>query len=135
MFKTKCSPIEQKGWRIFSHALCLTTNVLPPENFQRNKRDFIFPIKQEDICDYNPRCFVSSQLMLGNIIINVFLYIIEQTTYSVKKVLFSKIQDDEIYLYKISLQDYSWKKKNLWYQKDIKFTSFNLIRWVKNKSV
>ena len=100
MFKTKCSPIEQKGGGIYLHALCLTTNVLPPENFQRNKRDFIFPIKQEDICDYNPRCFVSSQLMLGNIIINVFLYIIEQTTYSVKKVLFSKIQHDRMYLYK-----------------------------------
>ena len=30
---------------------------------------------------------------------------------SVKKDLFSKIQDDRIYLYKVSLQDYSLKKR------------------------
>ena len=34
-------------------------------------RYFIFPIKQEDTCDYNPRCFVSSGLILDYIIMNL----------------------------------------------------------------
>ena len=34
-------------------------------------RDYIFPIKQDDICDYNPLCFMSSGLMLDNIIMNL----------------------------------------------------------------
>ena len=69
-------------------------------------RDIIFPIKQEDICDYNPQCFMSSGLILDDIIMNLFIDITKQTTDSVKKDLFSKIQDDTIYLYKVSLQDY-----------------------------
>ena len=34
--------------------------------------DYIFPIKQDDICDYNPLCFMSSGMMLDNIIMNIF---------------------------------------------------------------
>ena len=64
-----------------------------------------------DICDYNPRWFVSSGLMVDNIIMNLFSDIKKQTTDSVMKDLFSKIQDDTIYLYKGSLQDYSLKKR------------------------
>ena len=63
------------------------------ENFPR---DFILPIKQEDICDYNPRCFMSSELMLDDIIMNLFSDITKQTTNSVKEDLFSKIQDGTI---------------------------------------
>ena len=43
-------------------------------------RDYIFPIKQDDICDYNPLCFMSSGFMLDNIIINLFIYCTEQKT-------------------------------------------------------
>ena len=32
---------------------------------------YIFPIRQGDICDYNPLCFMSSGLMLDNIIMNI----------------------------------------------------------------
>ena len=35
-------------------------------------RDHIIPIKQEDICDYNTLCFMSSGFMLDEIIINSF---------------------------------------------------------------
>ena len=63
-------------------------------------RDFIFPIKQEDICDYNTQCFMSSGLMLDDIITNLFTDITKQTMGSAKKDLFSKIKDDEIYLCK-----------------------------------
>ena len=69
--------------------------------------DFIFPIKQEDICDYNTWCFMSSGLMLDEIIMDLFSDITKQTTDSMEKDFLSKIQDDIIYLYKKSLQNYS----------------------------
>ena len=59
-------------------------------------RDNIFPIKQEDTCDYNTWCLMYSELMFDNIIMNLFSDITKQTTDSVKKYLFSKIQDDRI---------------------------------------
>ena len=73
-------------------------------------RDFIIPIKQENIWDYNPLCCMFSGLMLDDIIMNLFTDSIEQTTYSVHKHLFYKLQDDKIHLYKRSLQDFTWKK-------------------------
>ena len=45
-------------------------------------RYYIFPIKQDDICDYNTLCFMSSGLMLDNIIMNLFTDRTEQTTES-----------------------------------------------------
>ena len=70
-------------------------------------RDYIFPIKQEYICDYNPQCFMSSGFMLEDIIMNLFIDSTEQTTDSLQKHLFSKIQDDKIHFYKGSLQDFT----------------------------
>ena len=35
--------------------------------------DYIFQIKQDDICDYNPLCFMSSGLMLDDTIMNIFI--------------------------------------------------------------
>ena len=51
---------------------------------------FIFPIKQEDISDYNPRCFISSGLMIGDIIMDQFYGIIEQNKIQKKKIYFPK---------------------------------------------
>ena len=66
-------------------------------------RDYIFSIKQEEIHDYDTRCFMSSGLMLDDIIMDLFSDITKQTTDSVKKDLFTKIQDERIYFYKGSL--------------------------------
>ena len=74
-------------------------------------RNFIFPIKQEDISDYSTLCFMSSGLMLDKIIMNLFTDSIEQTTDSVHKHL-KKNKDDTIHLYKGSLQDFTRKRKN-----------------------
>ena len=41
---------------------------------------------------------------------NLFSDTIEQKNNSEKENLFSKIKDDKIYLYQVSLQDYSWKR-------------------------
>ena len=54
---------------------------------------------------------MSSGLVLGDIIMNLFTDSTKQTTDSVKKDIFSKIQDDNIYLYKGSLQNYLWGKR------------------------
>ena len=48
-------------------------------------------------------------LMLENIIMNLFSDITEQKKDSAKNDSFSKIQDDKIYLYQGSLQNYLWK--------------------------
>ena len=53
---------------------------------------------------------MSGGLMFDNIIINLLSDTTEQTIDSAQKNLFSKIKDDTIYLYQVSLQDYSWKK-------------------------
>ena len=68
---------------------------------------------------------MSSGLIIDDIIMNLFIDITEQTTDSVKKDLFSKIQNDTIYLYKGSLQDYTWKNEFLIQKKDIMFASFH----------
>ena len=62
-----------------------------PKQLKHFPRDVIVPIKKEDIRDYNPRCFMSSGLMLDGIILNLFTDITKQTTDSVKKGLFSKV--------------------------------------------
>ena len=53
---------------------------------------------------------MSSGLIFGDIIMNLFSDITKQTTDSVKNDLFSKLQDDIIYLYKGYLQYYLWKQ-------------------------
>ena len=43
-----------------------------PKQIKLCTSDYIFLIKQEDICYYNPLCFMSSGLMLDDIIMNLF---------------------------------------------------------------
>ena len=88
-------------------------------------RYYILPIKQKDICYYNPMCFISSELMIDKIIVNLFTDSTEQTTDSVQKNLFSKIQDDTIYFYKGSLQDFTRKRKNADTTKTLRSHHFN----------
>ena len=71
--------------------------------------DFIFPIKQDDIFDYNPLCFMSSGMMPDDIIMNIFTQITKETTEAHQEHLFSRSKDDAIQLYKGSMQDFTWK--------------------------
>ena len=68
--------------------------------------EIIFSIKQEDICDYNPWCFLPIGLMIETIITNLYSDITEQKNISAEKDLFSKIKDDKIYLYQRYLQNF-----------------------------
>ena len=62
-------------------------------------RDITFSAKLEEICDYNPRCCISIELVIDGIIIKLFIDIKKETTDSLKKDLFSKIKDNNIYLW------------------------------------
>ena len=68
------------------------------------------PIKQKDMCNYNPKCFMSGGLILDNTIVNILFETVEQINNSVINNLFDKIKDDEICLYQGYLQDYTRKK-------------------------
>ena len=58
--------------------------------------DYIFPIKEDDICDYNPLCFMSSGMMLDDIIMNIFTQSTKNTTEAHQEHLFSRSKDDAI---------------------------------------
>ena len=74
--------------------------------------DYIFPIKEDDICDYNPLCFMSSRMMLDDIIINIFIQRTKKFTTAHQKHFFSIFKDDAIQLYTGSMQDFTQKSKN-----------------------
>ena len=71
--------------------------------------DYIFPIKQDDICDYNPLFFMSSVMMIDNIIMNILAQSTKNTTTAHQDHLFSISKDDAIQLYKGYMQDFTWK--------------------------
>ena len=71
--------------------------------------DYIFPIKQDDICDYNPLCFMSSGMMLDDIIMNIFTQSTKKSTAAHQEHFFSRFKDDAIQLYKGYMQDFTWK--------------------------
>ena len=43
----------------------------PSKNIILKGHSIIYPLKQEKICDYNTRCFMSSDLMFDDIIMNM----------------------------------------------------------------
>ena len=79
-------------------------------------RDSIFPIKQEDICDYNPLCFISSGLMIDDIIMNLFTDSTEQTMESYQKLFFQNPGWYHSLVRRISAGFYMEKKK-IWQKK------------------
>ena len=71
--------------------------------------DYILPIKHDDICDYNPLSFMSSGMMLDDIIMNIFTQSTIFTTKTNQEHFFSISKDDAIQLYKGSMQEFTWK--------------------------
>ena len=57
----------------------------------------VFPIKNEDMRNYNPQCFMSGGFMLDNIIVNIFSKTAEHNINSVINKVISRIKDDEIF--------------------------------------
>ena len=71
--------------------------------------DYILPIKHDDICDYNPLSFMSSGMMLDDIIMNIFTQSTKNTIKADQEHLFSRSKDDAIQLYKGYMQDFTRK--------------------------
>ena len=82
-FKSQCTSINE---RLFKLGDCLQSiqsnqrNIFPPfgneflppsRNISLKGCPIIYPLKQKDLCDYNPRCLISSDLMFNDIIINI----------------------------------------------------------------
>ena len=92
IFETNCSSIRQRfkklGGGLLSkrgknkHTCPIFYNdFLASSNKMKLKsNDFFYFIKQDDICDYNPLCFMSSGMILDDIIMNIFTQSTIETT-------------------------------------------------------
>ena len=90
MFERNCSSLDQ-GFRKIVYCYNkqkgkknLTSPILDNKllsSYKQLKIDpkcCVFPIRNEDMCKYNPQCFMPGVLMLDNIIMNIFLETAEQ---------------------------------------------------------
>ena len=119
IFETNCSSIEQifkklgdglpskngknkHTWPIFDNDFLASSNQI-----KLKSTDYIFPIKQDDIFDYNLLCFMSSGMMLDDIIMYIFTHSTKNTTEADQEHFFSRSKDDAIQLYKGSMQDFT----------------------------
>ena len=101
IFKTNCSSIEQRFKKLGDGLLSkigknkhkfpiFDNDFLSSSNqIKLKSTDLIFPIKQDDICDYNPLCFMSSGMMLDNIIMDIFTQSTKNTTKANQEHFFS----------------------------------------------
>ena len=88
----------------------LQTVFLPPsKKISLKKSHIIFPMKNKDICDYDPRCIMSSGLMVDDIIMDHIKRIQSSHKYTEEhNCFFTQIDTDMIYIYRGSLQDFYW---------------------------
>ena len=81
VFNYQCTSIKERisklelhlhSRKIKSKTFSPLQNVfLPPsKNITLKKNHFILPMKNKDICDYDPRCIMPSGLMVNDIIMN-----------------------------------------------------------------
>ena len=92
IFETNCSSVEQRFKKLGdgllskieknNHTCPIFDNdfLAYSNQIKLKSTDYIFPIKQDDICDYNPLCFLSSGMMLDDIIMNIFTQSTKNTT-------------------------------------------------------
>ena len=91
----------------------LGNKFLPPsENITLTNDHIMYPMKQKDLCDYYPRCIMSSSLMFDDIIISIiskneFLHPTTETDF-----VFTQIDSNIIHMYRGSLQDFYWRKED-----------------------
>ena len=70
----------------------------------------MYPLKQGDICDYDPRCILSSDLMFDDIIVNIISNNKLARHNEENDFIFTQIKNNIIYMYRGSLQDFTEKK-------------------------
>ena len=121
IFETNCSSIEQRfkklGDDLLSkigknkHTFPIFDNdsLASSNQIKLKSTDHIFPIKRDDICDYNPLCFMSSGMMLDDIIMNIFTQSTKNTNKAKQEQFFSRSKDFVIQLFKGSMQEFTRK--------------------------
>ena len=68
-------------------------------------------MKNKDMCDYDPRCIMSSGLISYDITMDHIKIILSSHTHTAEHdCVFTQIVSHIIYIYRGSLQDFYWKK-------------------------
>ena len=82
-FKSRCTSINERFYKLegFIHSRPNNNiNTFPPfcnkflpllRTFSLTGFPILYPLKQKDICDYDPRCIISNGLMFDDIIMNI----------------------------------------------------------------
>ena len=70
----------------------------------------MYPMKQKDLCEYDPRCSISSGLMVYDIIMGIIRHNEFPHPTEEKDCVFIQIDNNIIYMYRGSLQDFHWRK-------------------------
>ena len=89
----------------------LGNEFLPPsKNITLTNYHIMYPMKQKDICDYDTRCIMSIGLIIDDITMDILSN--NELPHPTKEndCIFTKIENNIIYIYKGSLQDFYWKK-------------------------
>ena len=69
----------------------------PKKSLDRN--NLLYPVKDKyDICDYNPKIFMSQGWMNDDIIVELFMNASHVETFKFNNILFSKIKDSNVLL-------------------------------------
>ena len=78
-FKSQCTSINERIYKleVYLHSRKNNSKTFPPiqneflppsKKITLKSNHFIFPMKNKDVCDYDPRCIMSSGLMFDDII-------------------------------------------------------------------
>ena len=122
MFKSKCTPIKERLYKLEGHLKSrniqsktfapLQSFFKPPlQKITLKKSHNIFSMKDKDICDNDPRCIVSSGLMVDDIIMDHMKRTQSSHKYTEEHdYVFTHMYTDVIYIYRGSLTDLHWKK-------------------------
>ena len=82
----------------------------PSKNISLAAFPIIYPMKQKDLYDYYPRCTMPSGLRFYKIIMNIIRNTKLARHNEENDCLFTQIENNIIYIYRRSLQDFYWKK-------------------------
>ena len=111
VFKSKCISINERLYKLEVHLQSrkmksktfapLQTVFLPPsKKITLKKNHFIFPMKNKDICDYDPGGIISSGLMVDDIIMDHIKRNRSSHKYNEEHdFVFTQIDTDMIYIY------------------------------------
>ena len=123
IFETNCSSIRQRFMKLGDGLLkkggknkhtcpIFDNDFLASSNqIKLCTTDYNFTVKQDDIYDYNPLCFMSSGIMIDDMIMNIFPQSTKKSMAAHQEHLFSRFKDYSIQLYKGYMQEFTWKTK------------------------